>query len=113
MASWKMFVQKSKKAFTDVRLQRFAAEWVKPYNVAFLVFPSVFIIFFLLLTRWFFVISAGGETLPIICVSFHKIYILMMKILISAFQWTMDVASLYMVGDLAGYEFDVFCCFVI
>ena len=41
-----MFVEESKKVFANVCLQRFAVEWVKPYNIAFSIFPNVFIIFF-------------------------------------------------------------------
>ena len=40
-----MFVEESKKVFANVCLQRFAVGWVKPYNIAFSIFPNVFIIF--------------------------------------------------------------------
>ena len=41
-----MFVEKSKKIFTDILLQRLTVGWVEPYNNAFSIFPSVFIIVF-------------------------------------------------------------------
>ena len=48
-ARLKMFDEESKEVFTDVRLRRHAAGWVKSYNIKFAVLDSVFIIFSLLL----------------------------------------------------------------
>ena len=40
-----MFVEESKNIFKRFqRFQRFAVGWVKPYNIAFSIFPIVFII---------------------------------------------------------------------
>ena len=44
LVRWKIFVEKYKKVFTNLCLQRFAAGLVKSY-IAFLIFYSVFIIF--------------------------------------------------------------------
>ena len=46
-----MFVQESKKVFANVCFQRFAVGWVKPYNIAFSIFPvfNIFNIFSMLL----------------------------------------------------------------
>ena len=43
-----MFAEESKKVFTNVCLQRFVVGWVKPNNIAFLIFLNVFIFYFLL-----------------------------------------------------------------
>ena len=40
-----MFVQESKKVFPNACFQRFGIGWVKPYNIAFSIFPNVFNIF--------------------------------------------------------------------
>ena len=42
-----MFVEESKKVFANVYLLRFAVGWVKPYNIAFSIFPNVFNYFLL------------------------------------------------------------------
>ena len=66
VGQWKIFVEKDEKVFTQVHLQRFAEGWVTPYNIQFSVFSSVFIIFSLLLVKYFLVISTVGKTLLII-----------------------------------------------
>ena len=70
-----MFAEESKKVFTNVCLQRFVVGWVKPNNIAFLIFLNVFIIFTifsLLLISYFFIISTAGETLLITWCCFNN-----------------------------------------
>ena len=85
---WKMFVEQSKKVSANVYLQQFAVVWVEPFNIVFLIFPDVFFnfqLFPLAVDKLVIHYTHSWRGVAQNMVSFHKIYVLMMIIVISTF----------------------------